>query len=72
LYDFFVRLCDEIRRQAGKEPQFDSPDRLTGELVYEISDDLSAQWRVLGGMNGAAGEAVLVVTQRPARQLPPP
>lgn len=67
LYDFFTPLCDEIRLASGKEPQFDLPNKLTGDVVFELSDDMRAKWRLLGGMGGDAGTAVLVVTNKPAK-----
>lgn len=60
LLDSYVAICAAIR-QEGAEPQFDRPTDLTGEIVYELSEDFRAKWRVLGGAGGGPGTAVLVV-----------
>jgi len=68
LLEFFVPLCDALRTDAGKEPEFNLPDDLRGEIVYELSPDMMAKWRLMGGSGGKPGKAILVLTSRPARQ----
>jgi hypothetical protein len=69
LFEAYMRICDAIRRDSGREPQFDLPNDLRGEVVYELSADGEARWRLLGGMGGKAGKAVLVLTDRPSRPV---
>lgn len=66
LMEFFVPLCNALRNESGREPEFCRPDRPTGDIVYELSSDFHARWPLLGGNGGKAGEAVLVLTNRPA------
>jgi hypothetical protein len=61
LFQFFVPLCGALRGASGMEPQFDIPGRNRGELVYELSPDFRAKWRLLGGMGGAAGDQELIL-----------
>jgi hypothetical protein len=64
LMEFFIPLCEALRRESGMEPQFDLPDVIRGEIVYELSSDLKAKWRVLGGDGGRPAEQVLVLVPK--------
>lgn len=68
LMDFYLVLCAALRTGTGREPEFCSLDRLTGEVVFEVSDDLRARWPLLGGHGGKVGTSLLVLTQKSARQ----
>ena len=69
LLDFASSLCDMLRQESGKEPEFNAAENIRGEIVYELSQDFRAKWRLLGGMADKPGKAVLVLTARPARAL---
>jgi len=64
LLKFFVPLCEELRRDSGMEPQFNLPNDIKGEIVYELSSDFRAKWRLLGGYGGDPGNQVLVLISR--------
>jgi hypothetical protein len=64
---YYTILCDALRAASGREPEFAAPERLTGELVYELSPDFQAKWRLLGGNDRRPGTAVLVLTERRAQ-----
>lgn len=68
LMQFYVVLCAALRDATGREPEFCSPDRLTGEVVFEVSDALRARWPLLGGHGGKVGTSLLVLTEKSARQ----
>ncbi len=67
LLQFDVTLCDALRREPGMDPQFNLPDQLRGEVVYEVSPDFKAKWPLLGGSAGAPGHQVLVLVQQTRR-----
>lgn len=67
LLGYYTILCDAIRADSGREPEFAAPQRLTGEVVYELSPDFQAKWRLLGGNDRRPGTAVLVLTEKPAQ-----
>ena len=62
LRDFLVPLRDAILENSEMKPQFSFPDDLKGEIVYELSSDYLAKWRLLGG--GGDENQVLVVISR--------
>lgn len=64
LRQFSGPLCDALRQYPGMEPQFNRPDNIKGEIVYEVSPDFKAKWRLLGGMNNGPGNQVLVLVPR--------
>lgn len=61
LFTFATPLCRALLNESGMVPQFNLPNRVLGELVYEVSPDLRAKWRLLGGSGIGAGEQVLVL-----------
>jgi hypothetical protein len=67
LMDTFRTICDALRMETGCEPQFDDPRRIGHPVVWELSPDHRTKHRLLGGMNGQRGTAVLVLTDRPAQ-----
>lgn len=69
---FFVPLCDALRAETSREPEFQSRDRLNGDIVYELTPDHRARWQLLGGMGGQPGTAILVLTEAPARNATSP
>jgi hypothetical protein len=66
LMEFYVALCDELRKASGREPQFCLSNQITGDIVYELAKDLTARWPLLGGNGGKPGQAILVLTARSA------
>jgi len=64
LRGFSAPLCNALRRDSGLEPQFNLPDGLRGEVVYELSPDFRAKWRLLGGNSDGLGDQVLVVVPK--------
>jgi hypothetical protein len=64
LLAFFKPLCDSIREQTSMEPAFNVAESIKGDIVYELSRDGKAKWRLLGGMNGAPADQVLVVNPK--------
>ena len=64
LLKFFVPLCDALRNDTKMEPQFNLQNEIKGEIVYELSADFHAKWRLLGGHGGAPGNQILVIIQR--------
>lgn len=64
LMEFFVPLCDALRKDSGMEPQFNLPDNIKGEIVYELSPDYRSKWRLLGGYGGDTGDQVLVLIRK--------
>ena len=67
LLNFFIPLCDTLRDHSKMEPQFNHPNEIKGEIVYEISPDFRAKWRLLGGSGGAPGNQVLILISLPRR-----
>jgi hypothetical protein len=65
LYAFFVPLCQALRQHSAKEPEFNLPNRISGEVVFELFPDFQAKWRLLGGSSGQPGNQVLVLATRP-------
>jgi hypothetical protein len=64
LMEFFVPLCDALRNDSGMEPQFNLPDNIKGEIVYELAPDYRSKWRLLGGYGGDPGDQVLVLIRK--------
>lgn len=67
LYGTFVVVCDAVRLASGREPQFDAPNRIEHEIVWELTADHRSKHKLLGGMNGKAATSVLVLTEKRAR-----
>ena len=68
LMDFFKPLCEALRQETNMEPEFHSEKNIHGEIVYELSPDGLARWRLRGGMGGAAGQNILILTAKAARR----
>jgi len=51
---FFVALCDALRNETQREPEFQSRDRIDGDMVYELTPDHRARWSLLGGKGNPA------------------
>lgn len=68
LMGFFKPLCEALRQETNMEPEFHLERDIRGEIVYELSSDGRARWRLRGGMGGAAGQHVLVLTVKAARR----
>jgi hypothetical protein len=64
LYQFFIPLCDALRENSTLEPQFNLPNQIKGEIVYELSTDMRSKWRLLGGHGGSSGDQILVLVPR--------
>jgi hypothetical protein len=67
LLDTFRIICDALRQETGCEPQFDEPRRIEHPVVWELSPDHRTKHKLLGGMNGQPGLAILVLTDKPAQ-----
>jgi hypothetical protein len=70
LYGTFVGLCDALRGETGREPQFDAPNDIRHEIVWELTRDHLSKHKLLGGTGGRHGTAVLVLTGNRARRGP--
>jgi hypothetical protein len=66
LMAFYEELCHVLRVETAREPEFSLVSDLRGEQVFELSPDYRARWMLLGGAGGKAGDAVLVLTEKPA------
>ena len=64
LYQFFIPLCNALRENGTLEPQFNLPNQIKGEIVYELSADLRSKWRLLGGHGESSGDQILVLVPR--------
>jgi hypothetical protein len=69
LYGSFVGLCDALRVDTHREPQFDAPDRIQHEIVWELTPDHRSKHKLLGGMGGEPATSVLVLTNKKAQRL---
>jgi hypothetical protein len=67
LYGTFIRVCDALRLETGREPQFNAPNDIRHEIVWELTPDHRSRHKLLGGMNGAHAMQVLVLTGDRAR-----
>lgn len=67
LYGTFVAVCNALRRESGREPQFNAPNDIRHEIVWELTPDHLSRHKLLGGMNGAHAIQVLVLTADRAR-----
>ena len=67
LLETFGRVCDALRAETAREPQFDDPNRIQHEIVWELAPDHRSRRKLLGGTGGRAGNAVLVLTLNRAR-----
>ena len=70
LFGTFVGLCDALRAEAKREPQFDAPNDIRHEIVWELTPDHRSRHKLLGGTGGRHGTAVLVLTNNRARPRP--
>jgi hypothetical protein len=64
LWGFAGPLCNALRRDSGFEPQFNLPENIRGEVVYELSPDFRAKWRLLGGSSDGRENQVLVLVPK--------
>lgn len=69
LMEFQDALRSVLRLETAREPEFQEASRIQGEIVYELSADHRGRCRLLGGMGGKPGTAVLVLTYRPAKEI---
>lgn len=67
LYEAFIAVCDALRRETGREPQFDAPNNIRHEIVWELTADHQSKHKLLGGLNGQHAMQVLVITANRAR-----
>ena len=58
----YTAICDALRTATGREPQFDRPNDIRHEIVWELTADHESKHKLLGGMDTKAGTAVLVLT----------
>ena len=72
LLNTFVAVCDALRIETQREPQFDAPNDIRHEIIWELTPDHRSKHRLLGGMNGAHAMQVLVLTHNRAQALPAP
>lgn len=69
LHGTFGRLCDVLRVETHREPQFDAPNRIEHEIVWELTPDHRSRHKLLGGMGGKAATSVLVLTRTKALRV---
>lgn len=67
LYGTFIGVCDALRGETGREPQFDAPNDVRHEIVWELRPDHLSKHKLLGGMNGQHATQLLVLTGDRAR-----
>jgi hypothetical protein len=72
LFGTFVGVCDALRAEAKREPQFDAPNDIRHEIVWELTLNHRSKHKLLGGMGGKQGAAVLVLTNNQAQARPEP
>jgi hypothetical protein len=65
----YVRVCDALRQETNKEPQFDPPTEIRHEIIWELTPDQQAKHKLLGGRGGKPGTAVLVLTDNRAQAV---
>lgn len=70
LFGTFVAVCDALRTETQREPQFDAPNGIRHEIVWELTPDHRSKHKLLGGTGGRHGTAVLVLTNNRARPRP--
>ena len=56
-----------LRLETGREPQFNAPNDIRHEIVWELTPDYRSRHKLLGGMNGAHAMQILVLTGDRAR-----
>lgn len=61
IQNLLAPLRDVIQQQTNMKLQFSFPDKLQGEILYELSSDFKLKWRLLGGNGGGQGNQVLVI-----------
>jgi hypothetical protein len=66
LFETFIPVCDALRVDTMREPQFDVPTDIRHEIVWELTPDRRSKHKLLGGMGGRHGTAVLVLTHNRA------
>jgi hypothetical protein len=69
LYGMFIGLCDALRVETDREPQFDPPNGIQHEIVWELTPDHRSKHKLLGGMGGKAATSVLVLTNSKAQKV---
>ncbi len=70
LFATFTTLCDALRAETGREPQFDAPNDIRNEIVWELAPDHRSRHKLLGGAGGRQGTSVLVLTNNRAQPRP--
>jgi hypothetical protein len=66
----FVVICEALRADTQREPQFDAPKDVRHEIIWELTPDHRSKHKLLGGTGGGHGVAILVLTNNPAREGP--
>ena len=56
-----------LRLETGREPQFNAPNDIRHEIVWELTSDHRSKHKLLGDMNGVHALQVLVITGERAR-----
>jgi hypothetical protein len=72
LFETFIAVCDALRADTRREPQFDPPNDIRHEIVWELTPDHRSKHKLLGGMGGRHGTSVLVLTHNRAQPRPEP
>jgi hypothetical protein len=67
LYGTFIRVCDALRLETDREPQFNAPKDIGHEIVWELAPDHRSRHKLLGGMSGVHALQVLVLSGERAR-----
>ncbi|MGH9347908.1 MAG: hypothetical protein ACRD26_11660 [Vicinamibacterales bacterium] len=70
LFETFIPVCDALRADTRREPQFDAPNDIRHEIVWELTPDRRPKHKLLGGMGGRHGTSVLVLTHNRAQPRP--
>ena len=70
LYGTYTEICDALRTATGREPQFDRPNDIRHEIVWELTADHESKHKLLGELDercdAAFGDIDAILAERHA------